>query len=205
MIKTFSPCAAAVTAALMPDAPDAITRTSHSYASWAAMFDILLLTGAPAALRRDSDDLVGLDQECGNFRDEFSRMRHQGFARIGRKSGIERVHVLEPKLDDAVDRQFFVFRGFAPPMRPIEDEVLGVGRYLRQPLHQHRMNVEPLFLEFLGTNVCAPLQSRHALDERDTWRLRDDHMLDCGDELEFADETRFILAELFDLLFGREC
>src|ERR1700736_5736922 len=121
----------------MPETNSPITRTSHSYASWAAIFEYPSSDGNTAALRRDSDDLVGLDEECGNLRDEFGRMRHQGFAGIGRKSGVERVHILEPKLDDAVDRQFFVFRGFAPPMRPIEDEVLGVGLNLRQPFHQH--------------------------------------------------------------------
>ena len=49
MTKTFSPCAAAVTAALIPDAPDPITRTSHSYASWAAIFDILSVAGSAPA------------------------------------------------------------------------------------------------------------------------------------------------------------
>src|SRR4051812_19089618 len=56
MINTLSPCAAALTAALIPDAPEPITRTSHSYASSAVIFDILLTDGrarsAPRWLRR---------------------------------------------------------------------------------------------------------------------------------------------------------
>ena len=88
-------------------------------------------------------------------------------------------------------------------MRPIEDEILGVGLDLRQPFHQHRMNVEPLFLEFLGTDIRTPLQRRHALDQRVACRLRDDDVLDRGDEFQVADQARFILDELLDLI-GRE-
>src|SRR6476620_10949466 len=63
IIKTFSPCAAAVTAALMPDAPEPITRTSQSYASLAVILDILLLTGAlaaPAWIRRPRRSRPGM-------------------------------------------------------------------------------------------------------------------------------------------------
>src|ERR1700746_3064875 len=46
MIRTLRPCAAALTAALMPDAPDPITRTAHSYATCTDILHTFLLAAA---------------------------------------------------------------------------------------------------------------------------------------------------------------
>ena len=125
-------------------------------------------------------------------------MRHQGLARIRRKTGVERVRVREPELDDAVDRQIFVCRGLTARMRSVEDQVLGVALNLGQSLHQEGVDIEPLGLELLRADICTPLQGRHALDERDTLGRRYDDVLERGYELESVNEAILILAKLSD-------
>jgi hypothetical protein len=141
---------------------------------------------------------VRFDQKRRDFGYEFGRMRHQGLARIRRKTGVERVRVREPELDDAVDRQIFVCRGLTARMRSVEDQVLGVA--LGQSLHQEGVDIEPLGLELLRADICTPLQGRHALDERDTLGRRYDDVLDRGYELESVNEAILILAKLLTRL-----
>ena len=65
--------------------------------------------------------------------------------------------VAEPELDDAVDRQLVVAGRPAAAMPAVEDEVLRVAPHLRQPLHEDRVDIEPLALERLGADVGPPL------------------------------------------------
>ena len=60
------------------------------------------------------------------------------------------------------------------------------------------MDVEPLALEFFRRNVWSSFQCRHSLDQALAFRDRYDLVLDCGDELEVADEGRFVRAKFVD-------
>src|SRR6476620_1547800 len=66
------------------------------------------------------------------------------------------------------------------------------------------MDVEPLVLKFFSRNAWSSFQCRHSLDQALAFRDGYDLMLNRGDELEIADEGRFVRSKFVDEI-SREC
>src|SRR5690348_14044049 len=113
-----------------------------------------------------SNNDVPLDQEGRDLGDELAGMRHQRDAARRSECRIQRLGVVEPQLDDAVDRKLLVAHGISFWNFSPDDEVLSIATYASYPLDESSVLNPPLVDELLVRDIGATAQERHALDHR---------------------------------------
>src|SRR3954465_9909208 len=120
---------------------------------------------------RGSNHSVFDDRKRRNLREKFLRMR---CGRLTRRRGEARLHrcsIVEPQLDDAVDREVLVAAGLALDTLTPNHDVAPVTSHARNISDELFMDL-PLTAEVVFSDIGATLHERHPLPQRSSSGIR---------------------------------